>query len=336
MSGQPLNPDARVVAITGARSFLGSELIKLLEEDRRYQRVIALDIRKPDLPLEKTEYRALDLTDPTVGTELAQMVADEGVDTVVHSAFLSYPTHATSWAHELEDIGTMHVVNACAQALPARFVLVSTTMAYGARPTNPNFLDESAPLRGQTKSRFVNDKVRAEVQVQRFADENPETSVTALRFAPTLGPTVMNFFTRFLSRPVAPVMMGYDPLMQFVHESDAARALELALEKNVPGPFNIVGNGVLPYTTVLAQLGRVPLPMPHFAARALSRALWATQVLDSPPSFLDFLRYMCVADGRRAAQLLGFSPRYDIKKTLVDFLGVAAEDGAPDIARAQG
>lgn len=333
---QPLNPEARVVAITGARSFLGSELIKRLEEDRRYARIIALDIRKPDLPLEKTEYRSLDLTEPTVGTELAQLIIDEGVDTLVHSAFLSYPTHATAWAHELEDIGTMHVVNACAEAQPARVVLVSTTMVYGARPTNPNFLDESGQLHGQTDSRYVNDKVRAETQIKRFADEHPETSVTSLRFAPTLGPTVMNFFTRFFSRPVAPVMMGYDPLMQFVHESDAASALALALEKGLPGAFNIAADGVLPYTTVLALLGRVPLPMPHFAARALSRALWATQVFDSPPSFLDFLRYMCVADGRRAKTLLGFAPRYDIKKTLVDFLGVVADDGAPDIARAQG
>jgi UDP-glucose 4-epimerase len=77
-------------------------------------------------------------------------------------------------------------------------------------------------------------------------------------------------------------------------------------------------------------MGRLPLPMPHFLARPLSRALWMTQVFDSPPSFLDFLRYVCVAEGRRARRELDFSPRYSIKRTILDFLGVAADDGAPD------
>lgn len=329
--------DARVVAVTGACNFLGTELIKRLEEDRRYDRVIALDVRKPEIPLEKTEFVPLDLTVPTADNELAMILAADEVDTLIHAAFLSHPTHATEWAHELEDIGTMHVLNACAQAKPRRLVLLSTTMVYGASPTNPNFLTETAELKGHADSRFINDKVRAEKQAERFARGNPDTSLCILRFAPLMGPTVTNMFTRFFSRPVAPVMMGYDPLLQFVHERDAVDALGLALDADVDGPFNIVGNGVLPYTTVLALMGKIPLPMPHFLARPLSKALWVTQVFDSPPSFLDFLRFLCVADGSRAKQVLGFTPRYTIKRTVLDFLGVSsAEDGSPDIARTLG
>ena len=180
---------------------------------------------------------------------------------------------------------------------------------------------EAAELRGHRDSRFVNDKVRAERQVQRFAKEHESTEVCILRFAPILGPTVSNMYTRFLSRPIAPVMMGHDPLMQFVHEQDAAWALKHAVDSHARGAFNIVGKGVLPYTTVLALLGRVPLPMP--------------QLVGSPPSFLDFLLYLCVADGGKARRQLGFSPRLSIKRTILDFGGVAPEDGATDVARAQ-
>jgi UDP-glucose 4-epimerase len=80
---------------------------------------------------------------------------------------------------------------------------------------------------------------------------------------------------------------------------------------------------VLPYTTILAMMGKVPIPMPHFIARPLSRALWATQIFDSPPNFLDFLRFLCVADGARAKRVMGFEPRYDIKAIIHDFLGVS-------------
>jgi len=325
-----------VVALTGACSFLGKELIRRLEEDRRYARVIALDIRKPEIALDKTEFHALDLTSPTADAEIVGLLADRGVDTFVHAAFLSYPTHASEWAHELEDVGTMHVFNALAELRPARAIMLSTTLVYGASPANPNFLAEDAALHGHTDSRFINDKVRAEEQARRFAAEHPELAVSVLRFCPLLGPTVANFFTRFFSRPISPVLMGYDPLMQFIHERDAARALKLAVDREARGAYNIVGKGVLPYTTVLALMGKLPLPLPHFLARPLSRALWATQVFDSPPSFLDFLRFLCVADGRRARAELGFAATFGIKRTIHDFLGVTSEGGAPDHARAQG
>jgi UDP-glucose 4-epimerase len=92
---------------------------------------------------------------------------------------------------------------------------------------------------------------------------------------------------------------------------------------------------VLPYTTVLALLGRVPLPMPQLVARQLTKILWTTQLVGSPPSFLDFLLYLCVADGARARRELGFSPRLSIKRTILDFLGIEPEDGATEVATAQ-
>src|SRR5262249_17046786 len=150
--------------------------------------------------------------------DLADLLGREGVDTFVHAAFLSTPTHAAAWAHELEDIGTMHVLNACAETRVRKFLLSSTTLVYGADPRNPNFIDEDAELRGKPSAPYIDDKVRAEKQVRRFAEENPDTVVTVLRAAPTLGPTVHNFVTRFFGRPVAPVLMGFDPLLQFVHE----------------------------------------------------------------------------------------------------------------------
>jgi UDP-glucose 4-epimerase len=326
----------RVVAVTGACTYLGGELLRRLEEDPRYTKVLALDVRPPALaPGGKVEYVKLDLTQPTVDGDLATLLQRNAVDTFVHGAFLSHPTHAAEWAHELEDVGTMHVLNACAGVAPRRFVMISTTLVYGAHRKNPNYLTEDAELRGHRDSRFVNDKVRAEKQVQRFAKEHPDVEVCVLRFAPILGPTVSNLYTRFFSRPIAPVMMGHDPLMQFVHEQDAAFALQRAVEGHTPGAFNNVGKGVLPYTTVLALLGRVPVPMPQLVAKQLTKVLWATQLTGSPPSFLDFLQFLCVADGGKARRELGFAPRLSIKRTILDFLGVAPEDGATDIARAQ-
>src|SRR3569623_892929 len=290
----------RVVAVTGACTYLGGELLRRREEDPRYSRVYALDIRPPAQVGAKVDFIKVDLTLPTVDGELATLLAKTKVDTFVHGAFLSHPTHAAEWAHELEDVGTMHVLNACSGVQPKRFVMVSSTLVYGAHPKNPNFLTEDAALRGHRDSRFVNDKDRTERQVARFASAHPNVETSVLRFAPMLGPTVSNMYTRFFSRVVAPVMMGHDPLMQFVHEQDAAFALAQAVDSHATGPFNIVGTGVLPYTTVHALLGRVPVPLPQIRARSVR----------------------------------GFSPRLSFKRTILDFLGGAPEDGATDVARA--
>jgi UDP-glucose 4-epimerase len=332
-------PARRVVAVTGATTHLGAELLRRLDDDPRCARVLSLGIQPPALaPNTKVDHVRVDLTRPTVDGEIATLLDRNRVDTVVHGAFLSHPTHDTDRAHELEDVGTMHVLNACARVHPRRVVVVSSTLVYGALRDNPHYLTEEAPLRGDRAphpSRFITDKVRVDAQAQRFAREHAATATCILRFAPTLGPSVSNLFTRFLSRPAVPVMMGHDPLLQFVHEQDAAWALARAVDSDATGAFNIVGKGVLPYTTVLALLGRVPVPVPQLVARPLASMLWATQLAIMPPSLLDYLIYTCVADGARASRVLGFQPRFSIKRTLLDFLGVAPEDGATDIARAQ-
>ena len=203
----------------------------------------------------------------------------------------------------------MHVLNACAERQVRKLVVWSQTVVYGAHPLNPNFLSEEHELRGGTRARASSrTRSRPSGRCAASAPRTPTRMVTTLRTAATLGPHIRNFATRFFTRPVAPMLMGYDPLMQFVHERDVVDAFSLAVDNDFPGEFNIVGDGVLPYSTILAMMGKVPLPMPHFVAYPLSRALWVTQVFDSPPNFLDFLRFLCVADGAKAKRVMGFPP----------------------------
>src|SRR5438067_746767 len=104
----PFDPERRVVAVTGAHSHVGSALLDRLEADPRYAKLLALDIRKPAALAQghgpgawkKTRYHKVDLTLPTADADLAEILRREGVDTFVHAAFLSTPTHNSGWAHE--------------------------------------------------------------------------------------------------------------------------------------------------------------------------------------------------------------------------------------------
>jgi UDP-glucose 4-epimerase len=321
--------DHRVVAITGASSFLGRELIKRLESDRRYVRVLAIDIRKPDVPMVKTQFHKVDLTLPTADAGVAQLLKRDEVDTLVHLAFLSHPTHNCAWAHELEVIGTLHVLNACAACKTHKVVLWSLTALYGPSPLNPNYLTEHDRRRGVAGSRFFDDKLEAERLAHRFRNENPSSIVTVLRTAAILGPRVRTYVSSYLSRPIVLVMMGHDPLVQVLHEEDAVDAFKVAVDADHNGDYNVASEGVLPLSTTLALTGRLALPLPHFLAYPLAKTLWMTQVLDSAPSVLDFLRYTCVADTARARLELGFVARYTIQQVLAELAGLAPALPAP-------
>jgi UDP-glucose 4-epimerase len=309
----------RVVALTGAASFLGRNLVGLLEEDPATDRIVTIDVKWPDTAGPKTRNFEIDLTTPSSEDRVAEVLASEGVDTLVHLCFLSSPTHATAWAHELESVGTMHLLNAARHVSLRKLVQWSQTLLYGAHPTNPNFLTERHALRADADEPFFGDKLGAEREIAAFAAKSKGTVVTVLRTAPMLGPTVQNWVTRYLSLRVVPTLLGFDPLWQFVHEVDALAAFKLAIDRDHPGTFNIVGDGVLPLSTILHLAGRTPMPLLHPLASSLVGALWATQVSAFPPSFLRYLRYLCVADGDRAARVLSFRPAYTAREALLDY-----------------
>jgi UDP-glucose 4-epimerase len=309
------------LAVTGATSFLGRNLIGLLEEDERVARVLALDVMAAGRPGRKTTGRSVDLTQSTAEDRLVEVLEEQSVDTIVHLAFLASPSHATAWAHELESVGTMHVLNAARRAGVRKLVLRSHTLLYGAHPTNPNFMTESHPLRAPRGEPFLADKMDAESDVQVFANEGKGRIVTVLRMAPLLGPSVRGYVARYLGRRLVPTVLGFDPLWQLVHEADAVAALKLAVDRDAPGVFNVVGDGVLPLSTVVKLAGRVALPLPRSAAKATLGALWLAQIGEAPASLVDYLQYLCVADGERARRKLGFVPAYTTRETVLDFAG---------------
>jgi UDP-glucose 4-epimerase len=316
--GEPI-ARRRVVAVTGAAQFLGSNLIGLLEEDPSVRSIVCLDSEAPTTAGSKSRVYKLNPTDALAEERMAEILSTEAVDVVVHLAFLDSPTHSTAFAHELESVGTMHLLNACRRTKVHKIVMRSQTLLYGAHATNPNFLSEKHPLRARRSESFFADKIEAENEVLRFGRPGQGRVATVLRVAPVLGPTVDNFITRYLSHRLTPTVLGFDPLWQFVHEADVVRALRLATVLDVPGVFNIVGDGVLPLRTVIRLAGRTPLPLPRSLASAMTTALWLTQLAEAPPSFFDYLQYICIADGALARKELGFEPLYTSREALIDY-----------------
>jgi len=328
----------RVVAITGAFGSLGRQLIRRLEDDPAVERIVAIDVRtatemaeregestEPAALLERharLSAHQLDLTAPGAASDLVEVLKNEGADTLCHLAMLSTPTHHTELAHELETIGTMYVLHAAAAAGVDQLVSLSSTMCYGAWHDNPAWLTEEHPLRGPGDVRFIDDKIDADKQVQRFAAEHPEVRCSTVRLGAVVGSRARRLWARLFYRPLVPTVLGYDPLFQLLHAEDAVTGLHAVVKRAPRGVFNLAGRGVLPLSRIIEGLGRRRAPLPATLARAGLTAAWSAQLSDLPPGLVEFLRWSWICDSRKLEREAGFVP----SRTTADVVRELAAD----------
>lgn len=308
------------IAITGTASYLGGRILRRLVEARGRDAVVAVDITAPPTTLHGVRYRMVDLTLPGADQRLLDVFREEQVETVVHAAFFTNPRRDAAYAHELESIGTLHLAAAAAAGGVRHLLLRSFTAVYGADGRNPNFVTEELRPDGRARLAWVRDKVEAEEHAFSFSRRYPTLGVTVLRFAALLGPGVHTFYTRLFSKRVVPVVLGYDPLVQLLHPEDALEATQRALEKGPSGVVNVVPSGALPLLTILHLADKLTVAVPHVAAYPLAEMWWAAGLGEAPGGFVDYVRFLFVADGEKARRELGFVPRFSSRDALTSFL----------------
>jgi UDP-glucose 4-epimerase len=153
---------------------------------------------------------------------------------------------------------------------------------------------------GPPNTRVERSLLEVEGYLRDFAEDNPHVTVSLLRFANVLGTDIVTPISTALSLPMTPAIFGFDPLMQFVEEDDVVRSIEFVLARELPGVYNVAGDGRLPWSEVASISGRriapvLPPVLTSLAASPLSRF----NILDLSPELLDLLRYGRGADNRR-------------------------------------
>jgi UDP-glucose 4-epimerase len=308
------------IAITGTASYLGGRVLRRLVEARGADAVVAVDIAAPPTKLHGVRHRMVDLTLPRADQRLVDIFREEQVDTVFHAAFFTTPRRDAAYSHELESIGTLHLAAAAAAAGVRHLLLRSFTAIYGARGQNPNFLTEDRGLDAHARLAWVRDKVEAEEHAFSFSRRYPGLGVTVLRFATLLGPGVYTFYTRIFSKRVVPVLLGYDPLVQILHPDDALDAVDAALAAGPSGVVNVVPRDTISLLTALHLADKLTVAVPHVVAYPVADLWWGTGVGEAPGGFIDYARYLFVADGEKASRELAFEPRYTSRDALMAYL----------------
>jgi UDP-glucose 4-epimerase len=296
------------VAITGIVGRLGRRLARRLHRDTR---VIGIDRRPFDGRPKDIEHHQIDIRRKKTRDVFRSM----SVGAVVHLGVMHDPRASASEHHTWNVAGFQKILEYVAQYRIPKLVLLSSANVYGPRPDNPQFLTEDAPLLGGASFSEIRDLVEIDMLAQSFFWKMPETETVILRPVHILG-TVRNAPSNYLRLPVIPTLLGFDPMIQVVHEEDTVRAIELALRPGVRGIFNISGPPPAPLSRVVKATGRSSLPIPHPLAATMLAPLWRLRVASFPAPELDHIRYVCMVDDRRARETLGYAPTKSLEETV--------------------
>jgi UDP-glucose 4-epimerase len=311
------------IAITGVREFLGANLLIRLQNIPDVK-LTSIEKFKPSFVNDNVAFYRIDLTDPRADIKIYEALERENVDTFIHLGFFeSHVPFNYSYAHEVQVIGTWHILNACAKKKIRKFILSSTTEVYGADPMNPNLIKEDAPLRIRPDYKYIKDRVEAEELVKKFAKKNPNAKVFILRKCPALGDKVKNFMTWYLSGAIICSVLGFDPMMQFIHQEDLIESyFKVTLLDEAPGGiYNIAGRGALPLSYITRLMGKINIPLIYSFAYLLFYILRTGRIAPFPPQHIDYIRFTFVADGTKAKENLGFIPKYSTKEVVEEFAG---------------
>jgi len=310
-------PRLRKVVITGISGKFGRIVARRLHHDLEWQ-IVGLD-RRPMLGRPKDiEIHQVDLR-----SKKARDIFRTGdVDALIHLGVMHDPRARPAELYSWNITGTTKLLEYCQAYRVPKLVLMSSANVYGPRPDNPQFLTEDAPLLASQRFPQMRDLVEIDHLVSTFLWRAANVETVVLRPVHIVGP-VRNAPSNYLRIERPPMLLGFDPMVQLIHAHDVAEAIAIALEPGRRGIYNLVGPGEVPISTVLAELGRRPRLIPHPLASSVLGMAFRLGLSSFPVAELDFIRYVCMVDGRRATAELGFRPQFSLRDTIraVDELG---------------
>jgi UDP-glucose 4-epimerase len=278
--------------------------------------VIGLDRRPwPDAPRE-IEMHAVDLTKRAA----EDVFRTRRPDAVVHLATVTHASRDADDRYRINLGGTRTVFELTERHGVKSCVFVGRHTFYGAASDAPLYHTEmDAPLAVATFPELA-DLVAADLFAAAALWRVPHVRTIVLRVCYTIGPSKKGTLASFLERRRVPMVLGFDPLFQVMHEDDAAdailRSAQAATDEGLKGVFNVAGPQPLPLSEVIRLAGRTALhlPEPMFP--------WAFGRFGLPrlaAQSLEHIKHSVVVDDAAFRRATGFAHTWDESETLASF-----------------
>jgi UDP-glucose 4-epimerase len=235
---------------------------------------------------------------------------------VIHMATVSALSSAGEERARINVGGTKALFEHCVAHRVKHVVFVGRHTYYGATGDSPLYHTENEPPQGMGSFPELADLIAADLYAANMLWREPKLSTCILRIVYTLGPSRSGTLASFIKGKRVPIVLGFDPLFQFLEETDAVRAITLAAEKQPRGIFNVAGPSPVPLSMIIEQTGRTPIPLPEPLIRRLVGHFGLPSV---PRGALNHLKFPIVVDGRAFQAATGFKHAVDEVEALRRF-----------------
>jgi UDP-glucose 4-epimerase len=304
--------------MTGAATPLGERLARNLIEGGELTGVFSLDRHRSRTMPAEVRARPVDLTREFDVEAFASRITEEDVGTLLHLGLPGHPLAASPLSGARSDAerdvaSTRRLLRVATSAGVRRIVLASTTMVYakGAHPSDRRRQEVSTGA--SRRSPWLEGRKEVERIVEQWGAEREGREVCILRAPWVTGSLVESPFLDYLRRPRVPLVWGYDPPLQLLHESDWLHALESAAMGVGRGVLDVVGKETLPIRSLVARAGREVVSLPLPVLERTAELLGVPRLGGSRSAFFDYLRFPWLADGQSGWDVFG-EPHYSTQE----------------------
>jgi UDP-glucose 4-epimerase len=295
---------AKTVLITGIAGGLARDVGRALQ--LRGHRIIGVDYR----PAALLDYPATVYQANYNKTKIEDIFRRHKPGVVLHLGRVGNLKESAGKRFDLNVVGSQKVLDQAVRHGARRLVVLSTFHIYGAHPMNHIPIFEDDPLRAGGDFPQISDAIQLDNLALNWIYKHPEMKTALLRPANVVGPHLRNAISGFLRQRVIPVMLGFNPMVQFIHADDLRDAVLAVTEHDGVGVFNVTGVGAIPWREAVDITGGRALPIPSALATAyLTIAGRFAPAL--PPYLVNFFKYPCIISDARLRETFDWEPRID-------------------------
>ncbi len=309
------------ILITGAAGYIGSIVCEKVADNRKeFGTVVGLDLREPSANRKFSEINYI--SDDIRSKKIGDYLREHQIDVVVHLAAIVSPTKTMSreFLHDVEVNGTRNLLDACVAANVQQFIVTSSGAAYGYHPDNPDWLDETAPLRGNPEFAYSDHKRQIEEMLAEFRATHPQMRQLIFRPGTILGANVNNQITNLFKKPVVLGLRGADSPFVFIWDNDVAAVILDGIRNGKSGIFNLAGDGTLSMPEIATILGKPYVSLPVSIVKSALYLLKLLNLTQYGPEQANFIRYRPVLDNKRLKSEFGYIPQKTSREVFEYFL----------------
>jgi len=235
---------------------------------------------------------------------------------VIHMATVTHLVERSEERYRINLIGTKAVFDFAHRYGVKQAIFVGRHTYYGAAADAPLYHTEDEPPMALEIFPELVDLVAADLFAGMALWRFPNIDTAVLRICYTLGPARHGTLAAFLNGPRVPTILGFDPLFQFMHEEDVARAIVLSLTRGLRGVYNVAGPQPVPLSSLIRHTGRSLLQVPEPMYRVVLGRFGLPRL---PVGALTHIKYPIVIDATTFKAASGFQHRFDEYETMHSF-----------------